>query len=417
MTTWRSRLHDDEALGLVEMLVSVMLIGIVLSALAASLLTSLRAIRGNESQVKATALHQELLEGDVALPWEMIGVYADDPDYVGTIVEDGDTFDMVTLPATSPPDPRVEPRIQVINTGGREYTVIRDIYWVDTDGDGMTEAKRLRTTISWTEAGRTSSSVFHALRLPTTDEIEDAFEVLLFEPSPNVVQLDAGGYTASNVTFVVNTSTASFAPTVSYTRADGTTGTVSTWTSNADGTSWTATLYAGAGPMAAGDQLVTLQSNSTGTPSESRSAAVTMTFLAAGTPPVDSNFEIKAFTANPNPGQVDNQRDLCPITYTVRVRGFTNLDQVAIQYEYWVASGNGSNATLTKTQSSRVAATHVLQEGENATFKLTRTPVAGEDYVAGQKITMTAIATRQNSTVSRTATFDLPLVSVGGNCG
>lgn len=395
------RLRSEEGLGLVELMISILLIGMILMGLATSLVTSLQAIRIAEKASLATAVHQEVLERDVALPWQYIGIELSDPDYEPEVNEEGKAtpFDTVGLPD----DARIQPRKQVITRENVDFNITRDIYWVD-------EAKRIRTTISWTEGGDTATSVFYAMRLPTALELDGEFDVLLFQPSPNVVQLDASKLTTTDVTFTVNVSQPSSAPIVTYESEDGTSQTVTGWTQNAYATSWTATLTAGAGPFASGDQLIDLEVTSATSPPETQKGTVTVTFVADGDTAPDANFEILEVSAASNPGLVDKKSSFCSNQFTVRVDGFTSADTVELEYEYWTATRDGNTTTYQRTNSARVQATHVTpQSGDVATFTYTHTGGAGEAYLADETITITAVATRQDSTLSKSKSFTLPL--------
>ena len=84
-----------------------------------------------------------------------------------------------------------------------------------------------------------------------------------------------------------------------------------------------------------------------------------------------------------------------------------------MQYEYWQSSGKGNSISYAKTQSSRVQALFSSQSGEVGVFTLSHPVVSGEAYLSDETITLTATATRANSTLSRSTTLDLPLVYSG----
>jgi hypothetical protein len=422
-----ARRSSEDGIGLIEMMISIMLIGLILAGLAASLITTLRATRIAEKTSVATALHQELLERTVALPWARIGIYTDDPDFTATVTEDesGNTYDTVALPAESPQDPRIMPRVQVLPRSGTDFTVTRDVYWVDASGDGIPEAKRLRTVITWVDPAGPGTATFFALRLPTGLEASDGFEVLLFTASPNVIQLGEDGRTTQSATLFVNTSQPSLAPVVTLEKTDGSELTLSGWTASGDATSWQTTLPTGSGPFPGGDQLAVLEISSMDVPPSQRSAALTMTFAPHDEPVDNTSFTIQQLTSNTSPAGVTNQREICPPKYEVRVHGFlpdgdgVMHDTVEIQYEYWAATGTGNQVEDTKTTSARKFAPYVRQTGSGmvGVFELLHPTVANEAYLAGNSITITAIATRANTTTSKVTTIQLPLQSTGtGNC-
>ncbi len=73
------QLRDEEdGISLIEMMVSLLLIAVALSAFASVLITSLRTTSRNEEQVNATALAQQVIEELQATDWESAGHYEDD---------------------------------------------------------------------------------------------------------------------------------------------------------------------------------------------------------------------------------------------------------------------------------------------------------------------------------------------------
>src|SRR5687768_65177 len=79
MFAWfRQRLRAEEGISLIEMLVSILLMGLVLAALGSTLFATMAAARQNEGTTKATALATQSLENLQALPWDSVGFYSND---------------------------------------------------------------------------------------------------------------------------------------------------------------------------------------------------------------------------------------------------------------------------------------------------------------------------------------------------
>ena len=342
-----SRIHrhrDEEGLGLVEVLVAIFVLGLVLSSLASVLITSLRQTHRNETRVQATAVHQEILEKTVSLPWELIGLYSDDPGFSSTVTEDSDTFPTVSLGAAGGAgDVRVPEVEQIVTRGGVDYAVRTDIYTVDTD------TKRVRTTVSWDALGQTHQSVFHATRAITGAEADDSFEVIHFAPSLSAVELDAAGRPTEEVEFRVQFTDQAhpgriFVPTptgeleLALTPVD------------AEHTTFTATLGT-ADVVASGDQLVTLKATSAGTPPEDVTSAVTVTFHPEGTSTPVIDFDITHVSVTSPVRTQKSTGQACSYTVEIRVEGFTSgTDVVTLTHQYWndaTGSGNAPNADNT----------------------------------------------------------------------
>lgn len=175
----RSRWHRDQAgLGLVEMMVAIMIVGLVFTALAGSLATSLRSIQRDQTRVQATALGNELLEELQGLSFRLAAFYSDEAtNEFGTLTHDGEPI--AVIPPESPRDPRVpQPGAQSLTRDGRSFTAETMITWVDDPADGegasdvddTTDYKRFVVDLTWQERGRTRTATVEALRAPTASE-------------------------------------------------------------------------------------------------------------------------------------------------------------------------------------------------------------------------------------------------------
>lgn len=175
----RSRWQDDQAgLGLVEMMVAIMIIGLVFTAMAGSLTTSLRSIHRDQTRVQATAVGNELLEELQGLPFRLAAFYSDEAtDEFGSLTHDGEAI--AVIPPESPRDPRVpSPGPRDLTRDGRSFVAETMITWVDdpadgegsADADDTTDYKRFVVDLTWQERGRTRTATVEALRAPTASE-------------------------------------------------------------------------------------------------------------------------------------------------------------------------------------------------------------------------------------------------------
>lgn len=196
------RLATDEGLTLVEMLVAILIVGVILAALAATLVGSLRQNVRSERQVVAAALHTEANERLQASQWQNAVIYRNE---VAALTPVGvnaaaspPTFEglpVATRPAYATPSDRIaevpEP-VRTVTRSDIEFTVYQIVVWVDRDADGVDDTKRFITLVEWDEFGRTQQTRFESERIPTPSDLlaaEDDFRLLQFDigPSPSVL--------------------------------------------------------------------------------------------------------------------------------------------------------------------------------------------------------------------------------------
>lgn len=188
-TRIRRRLAADDGVSLVEMLVSIFIIGLVFAALASTMTTSMASIRGNESRTRATALANEVLENMGAVSWSQLGFYDDDvslaPDYVSL---------GAARPASSPA-PLPWERSPATLRDGTQYEVRRTVVWYDDPATGSPQDyKQLRVEVSWAEGTAARSIAVEALRAPDPNEqAASEFTLSLVDAEPAIVYLDASG--------------------------------------------------------------------------------------------------------------------------------------------------------------------------------------------------------------------------------
>ena len=228
------RIGDEEGISLVEMLVSILLMGLVLTALGNTLVTSMAAARQNEGQTQATALVNERLERLHSATWNAL----------------------VVGPAVTDPAPVVR--------GKRSFTITTRVQYLDSPTNRY---KGFWVRANWTENGRPQQLQVDGRRSyrsgdatsgmgPTTDP----FRILVFSINPDPINITATGQTiadpslpggTSAMLFEVRTSHPAVCGTVRVTYAPPTPAVVLT---PADGTpctaagatNWQATVPAGA---------------------------------------------------------------------------------------------------------------------------------------------------------------------------
>lgn len=190
---WRRRLAGDDGLSLVEVLVAFVLLGVVMSASAGFFTTSLRALQQAEGRTKATALANEELENLRGLPWTSVGFYADD-DFDGAM-----PADTVVLADARPADTRAPLPAEALEPrGGVEFTVRREILWVDNtqtanEGDDA-DYKSLVVTVEWADRETPRSISVESLRSPSPDEQRPSdFVLSLLDVQPTLVYTHADG--------------------------------------------------------------------------------------------------------------------------------------------------------------------------------------------------------------------------------
>lgn len=227
----RSRLRRDfsneDGVSLVEMLVSLLIIGIVLSALANTLISSSASARQNEGLTLATQVATEEVENLQALPWNKVGLYAGDPGYTATALGGRPT---VTIPAASPRDPLVPYPSKTINRGmpapGRSYVVQTEVVWRRAN-----RYKEFRVRVSWTQNGQGETLTLMGRRAVRSRDSQQAsappggFRITAFTVNTDPLYLDDNGRTTTSINpdlgagkaFVINVDTSEAASGVTVT--------------------------------------------------------------------------------------------------------------------------------------------------------------------------------------------------------
>ena len=222
----RERLRGDCGLTLIELLMAVLILGVLLSSLAAVLITSVRAAAASEQRVLATAAQSQVQEGFQSVPWELTGIYQDELDTFEDRIDAGelhgglaaiaDRFDFTMTPpefderpivvlvgpdCPGPPDAngretcadreaRAPAPWSTPNIGSEDYDLFQMVTWVDRSGNGVEDVKRLTSVARWTSSGREYFDSFESERAPTSIEAGDPSGVRVwFDLSPRTIPL------------------------------------------------------------------------------------------------------------------------------------------------------------------------------------------------------------------------------------
>lgn len=307
MLIWlRRRLAHDDGISLVEVLVAMLILMVVLTAMANTLITSLFAITNNERQSRGTQLGNELLEQLQALPWDTVGFYTSDSPSTaeGTPVIVGATRDALEEAVTPHPDgctygeavagvPPVER--ESVERDGVCYDVERAIVW-ENHGDG--DYKKFIVTVSWAVGSRPRTARVAATRAPAPGDGIPVFAAELDVDATEVTyNVDQTAATPSTLTFTATLTSPADSP-VSLTWDDAGTAvpTSPAMTSSDGGLTWTTAVDMTAAPWDPGDVIFTF----TATAGESEAQdQVTVTFTQEGAPPV---VEVRSLTlSQPGP--------------------------------------------------------------------------------------------------------------------
>lgn len=220
----RARLAEESGFSLIELMVSIVLLGVLLSAFASVLMTSGQASITNERRVQATAYLTQLHEQLQSIPWDQAVLYvgelsplteigvdllADPPTFQGeplAVIEDPDNSE-----CEDPEEPECARRSFVprpwqddVEIDGREYEVFQVVTWDTSLGDG-TAAKRFTTVVRWWVRGEPVEQRFESTRAATVAELDDRElpEIQSLLVSPGTVPLDGDGRSTVGVSVTV----------------------------------------------------------------------------------------------------------------------------------------------------------------------------------------------------------------------
>ena len=271
--------RGEQGITLVEMLVSIVILGILFSAVAAALINFSTASLNNERRVQATGFMSSVHERLQTIPWDYAVLYEDELNDIENADVEGfefgaRTFEDEDLVLISGPDPDRDdddlvPEPYVEDGNYRIFTFVthsEDV--VSEDGGDHKKAKRFTTIVEWDVLGRTGTQRFQSLRAPSLANIMEAAppEVQLFDVSPTSIALDpepdpalglADGtsVTAQPASVVAVFSKGVDSAQIIYEDSDGGTESIpltadpSSITDTAEYTRWTGSLGVGSGPF------------------------------------------------------------------------------------------------------------------------------------------------------------------------
>ncbi len=205
-----SRLSSDEGLTLVEMMVALLVLGVILSGLAAVIMNVARASVISEHEVRATALAQQAVEELMTIEWDNAALYEDHiADVVSDHGADGEDWrdrldgsgdyngrGLVTVPAPGAESARrsqVPTPVEEYERSGTDYVVHRYVTRVNRSESEGEDSLRFNVHVTWDGSGSEREIMVAGERLPTQSEAaasDSGVAVLQFNASPNPSYLD-----------------------------------------------------------------------------------------------------------------------------------------------------------------------------------------------------------------------------------
>ena len=403
-----ARLRSDDGIGLIEIMIAIVILGVVLSALAATIITSLAAMHKDELRVRATHVANQELELLRAQEWESVGFYSNDNGYAAT----WDGNDTVTLGATRPagssaPVPQGAP----ITVDGIDYTVTRSIVWVDDDADGLDptdtdpqDYKQFHVEVTWDERGQTRSIESTSTRTPTTQEVPlvaasaapGTLTVTAADIQPNPVTITPSGTTGDDI--VVNVTTSEPANTVKVAVPLGATFmtySMSSTSGSTPDTDWTFTFPAGTNSFSPGSYDFTI--TAMGTTGTDVHGPISITFAED---PSIVLVEVQDFTISPQLCAANSGQLHVATTVPFEVTGLGSGDTGSVS---WTSQNGGTNATLTGSSGSSATFTAQIPAGTKFTGSTTT-------------ITATGVRTSDNEVATLSKTFPVTKTNDPGAC-
>jgi type II secretory pathway pseudopilin PulG len=268
---------------MVELIVALAIIGVVATAFALLVVSTIGTARTHEQRVAANQIGQNQLESVVSKPWSAIGLYSGDSGYSATGAN-GETT--VTLSGTAPAT-SIKP-LSPVPKGGINYSVRTDITWTDDPGDGLGAAdangstqddKHVVVTVSW----GTRSITLDDLRTPTASEAPPVsgagFTVTMSAPSSQSLGA-TGMFVDPGMTVTAATTKVAGSVTLKWGTRDGQQHSA-TMANISGGTSWRVTLPGTTtGPF---DTKPTTFSVAAATGSQNASNTATVQLVGSGT--------------------------------------------------------------------------------------------------------------------------------------
>jgi prepilin-type N-terminal cleavage/methylation domain-containing protein len=201
------RAGDESGVSLIELLVSMAIMAIIMTALAGTLIVTLTTVNKAEEEVTATQLAGELSEAVGTGEFDLVALYEDDINPTlnplaidwDVRLDAADTFEGAEVVTVAGPsgtrDSRYPEPVVLETRQGIDFRIDRYVTWIDRDGDGNVETKRLTSFVSWVDrTGSDHELRFDSERAPTPDEAvatAGGTGVIQFTFNPDPVELDA----------------------------------------------------------------------------------------------------------------------------------------------------------------------------------------------------------------------------------
>ena len=210
---------NEQGFTLVEMMVAILLLAIIFSAMVTVIVTSLTSMQREEQRVRATQLAQEELERIRAIEWDCAAIDSTDADY--TVTYNGNTTVVLDPAMCSDPSIAPDPSPSVRSVDGIDYTVTRNVYWMDDPQDDPAvgvdpepqDYKEFAVDVAWTFRGESNTYSNTSTRVPTAEEVPlssaaapTTFEITALSTDPAVVDVNGSNQTTQDLTISVTTS-------------------------------------------------------------------------------------------------------------------------------------------------------------------------------------------------------------------
>lgn len=159
---------QDEGFTIIELVVSLTLVGFVLTTLAGLFYTGMRVAVDNNARTQATGVAVRALESMRVSSYDELGFYENQDNYDPNCDPTEPTADTVTLGEDPPADVKYAP-VETIFVPERSlpFTVERCVVWADPSDPALAEGfKKTFVTVTWTIQGRTHSVTEHSIVYP-----------------------------------------------------------------------------------------------------------------------------------------------------------------------------------------------------------------------------------------------------------
>lgn len=395
---------------LVELMVAILILAVVLSALASTLITTSSAIVRSERTTEAAQVASTMLEELQALDWESLGHTSADLATAGRGADfEGEPY-VVTAPSapTAVAPERPEPR------DGVTYTVEHHVTWANDSAAAVGanqngDYKRLTTIVHYDVYGDTRSYRLQATRAPAPIDALRNFAVDSFDVVPDTLEYASDG-TPSSSTLTVTAAfsmAADTAPVLTWSEDGGVTEhPAATMTSVDGGFTWSALVDTtdAAAPTPRrfeNDGAVLFKIRGSHQSTLDAEAEVTVEVREQGAPPVIAleGVSVRQYSTKPDgtinkeildPVCLKNGAPSLPAVIETQVRGLGSTDEGRVGIT-WVDDTNTVRPTSATDPSGFQVLTTTFDRssdtGDSSFFRLTITNVDGSyGFSPGEQI-------------------------------